>query len=457
MTSPTRNPWQAAAATRRERHDRTLGIPPREISMWPGRGPAPGRPHAADHLVAQVIGDLHSHTTPTPAAIIPATLATVLTDVAEGVHNRRGAEQRAHIDTVAARHHLNPADVQRHAAAIGHMIIRSVGGRRQQAESGRAGYNARRGANLPLAVEIHLARGHLAEVQAHTPPDLPRLWILANGLTHAVPAADLLRIPATSHGPGSRILPHHRDLVGWAGVRDAVHHLHGLLHAAQEGRRWIHHGMRDTPDAVAYAIGVLHLTDPIVAAELAANGPATLDAADLRAVTRALPVPRSIVDLSDQALKAVCDRNGWLLGTADEHTQRTLLERRADLTTNLDTLRRQVAAGDTAALTKALLAQAPTDHHLDDAAWPKNHARPEQQQLDTYLRIASTQALKEFAGITISPPGSRADAIAARWPHRILRHTLTFPLGPSEEHPTFSVDATVPTPDAATTGIEMDF
>ncbi|WP_261571382.1 hypothetical protein, partial [Frankia gtarii] len=139
-----------------------------------------------------------------------------------------------------------------------------------------------------------------------------------------------------------------RDLVGWQGLPAAVEHLTAVLTASREGRHWIRHNLSHDPEAIGRAIGVLHLTHPDVARKLAATGPHRLDPTDLRAVTRSLrPFSDRITDLSDTALTAVCERNGWLLGHPEEHHHRLLLDDYLTRTVDdLPALRRRLATAD---------------------------------------------------------------------------------------------------------------
>uniref|UniRef100_UPI001EF4A009 hypothetical protein n=1 Tax=Frankia sp. Cj3 TaxID=2880976 RepID=UPI001EF4A009 len=255
------------------------------------------------------------------------------------------------------------------------------------------------------------------------------------------------------HGPLAAIRPEHRDLIAWDGVTRATDHLHHTVAAAIRGRRWLAHA-RPTPDTTALAIGVLHLTHPATAAQLVTGG--ATGHAGLTTIHRLidrLPCPTDLTGLSDQALKAACDRNGWLLGTAEEHTQRRIVERH--ISTGLDdTIRRRLADGDTTALAGALLAHAPTDADLDHAVGGLDPVDLDQQQRLQFLTAASGEALRRFAGLTLRPHTSRAEAIAGRFPERPLRHLLTVSapqLVPdrSVEAPTASVIGSRPAPELA--------
>uniref|UniRef100_UPI002AD46474 hypothetical protein n=1 Tax=Frankia sp. Cr1 TaxID=3073931 RepID=UPI002AD46474 len=383
--------------------------------------------------------------------ILTDPIVAALTDVAAGVYGLPAGAQNQHIDTVAGNHRLDRDVLRDLARDIGTVVARSTRRRSDPTATGRPSYNALAGANLTLAVETHLARATLADLAHYSTPDMPRLWILANGLVHAVPPGDLLTVPATSHGPlARRILPTHDDLVGWKGVSDAVGHLDAILVTAQTGRAWIDRGMVTSREAVGRAIGIIDLTQPAVSYELAAAGPHTLAAGDIRDAVRGLPVPASVTDLSDQALKAACDRAGWLLGTADEHTQQIIVNRaiRAGLT---DDIRTRLAAGDTTALATALRTSAPADDYLDKAAWPNSLYPADHAQITAYLGAASRHALWHFAGARLPDPPGRAEAIAARFPDQALRRQLVTTADQLRPDPPRPADAAGPE------GPDLDF
>jgi hypothetical protein len=136
-----------------------------------------------------------------------------------------------------------------------------------------------------------------------------------------------------------------------------------------------------------------------------------------------LPAVESVGELSDGALKAVCDRNGWLLGTADERTYRELVERH--ITSALDDdVRADLAAGDTTTLTAALTTHAPSDQDLDQAAWRHDPPAARAVQSRQLLDLSSREAIHRFAGLQIEPRPSRAAALLARFPDRVSQRGL---------------------------------
>jgi hypothetical protein len=176
---------------------------------------------------------------------------------------------------------------------------------------GRPALNRLRTANLHLAADVLLARTTLAAARAYSDPDLPRLWIFANGLHHAVPAEILTTIPARSHGPIAQLIPTHDDLTAWPGIRNAVEHLQVTVDAARQGRQWLT-GRRarmrttsmDRHRRHLIALGVLHLTHPSTAPEILLHQPTRPDPDVLRQIVATLPPITSILDLSDPALKS---------------------------------------------------------------------------------------------------------------------------------------------------------
>jgi hypothetical protein len=67
------------------------------------------------------------------------------------------------------------------------------------------------------------------------------------------------------------------------------------------------------------------LTEPTLAATMARHGPGQVTLP--RARLAAGPTPTGVLDLSDAALKAMCDQTSWLLGSPSERTQRELVQR----------------------------------------------------------------------------------------------------------------------------------
>ncbi len=125
-----------------------------------------------------------------------------------------------------------------------------------------------------------------------------------------------------------------------------------------------------------------------------------------------------IATLTDEALKAVCDRNGWLYGTADERTSREIVER------HLPRGHPHSADGDVATLTANAIGRTPDDAALDQATW-RDHPPPvEPAQTRQLLDLAAREALHRFAGFEITPRTSRAEALAGRNPDRLARISL---------------------------------
>ena len=258
-------------------------------------------------------------------------------------------------------------------------------------------------ARIEPAVQLFLAREHARHDQASSDPDLPRLWLLANGLAHGVPAAVMRRVPARSSGPAARIIPAHDDLIGWDGIGAAVTHLRHIVTAAAHGDRWLRAAAPTSPDELALAVGVISLAQPAAAAALARRGPTRLRHLNLTDLAEA--PPRGVLDLSDAALKAVCDRNGWLLGSPAERTARELLERPA--THNPDARRDDIA--------------------LDAAAYRKNPPAADVTAAQRLLREAGREALRRFAGIEPPLRACVQDAIAHRFPARTQTADLRQP------------------------------
>ncbi|WP_322779380.1 hypothetical protein [Frankia sp. Cas4] len=442
-----RSPWPGRPSRGPTvRHDRTQGIPPRPVSLWPEHTPETVTDRRRQGVAT--LADLRQLTPPAPPAVgIPIqVLITALIEAAPAVHDQPPRRQHTVLDETAARHHLDPDEFASLAGDVGTVIARARPPSGPQATRGKASLNALHAANLPCATETALARAHLRWAATIATPDLPRLWMTINGITNGIPAPVMLTVPATTHGPIATIQPTRDDLIGWYGIRDAVHHLDATVHAAADGRRWV---TTATPgrENVLLALGLLDLTHPAAAAELARTGPTHLHLADIRSLLDRLPTPAGPADLSDAALKAVSDRNHWLIGTPDERTHRELVERH--LPTALDdTVRARLAAGDTTTLAAALHAVAPTDTDLDRHVW-----RTEPRALDAVhtrqlLNETSREALERFADWQIHPHPSRAAALAARFPDRAIRRGLA--LTPDQlTRPDLDIAASVPAAPAA--------
>jgi len=429
---PAHLPWAAHPVTPHDRHDRTLGIPPRHISMWPDVPAALDNHATPRERLAAVLNDLrHLPTPPASLAIDPDVLARVLAELAPQVHRRPPSICARIITDAARRHRLPPDELSALARGVGQMIAQSTH-RAGRAGAGEPALNALLGADLRVAAELHLARTKLVHAAALSDPDLPRLWILANALTHAVPAEIILAVPARSHGPVARLHPEHDDLVRWPGIRDAVAHLDATLQTIQTGHDWLATAA-DTPANRLLALGVLDLTHPAAATRLAA-APTTADLDSTRAILRGGRLPQTIVDLTDPALKAVCDRNGWLHGTADERTSRELVERRtpSDPDTRVRLARTHLPT------IPGIVADTPSDPQLDRATWRDNPPTPDSSHRRQLLNAASREALHRFAHHDIHPHPTRAAALAARYPNRIAHHALRTPaahLAPPHEFP----------------------
>jgi hypothetical protein len=419
-----RSPWTGTASRpgRSARHDRTEGIPPRTLSMWPNHTPPPPADAAERRRRAnRITRDLETlPPPPAPALATAPGLTAALAQIARAVHDQPPGRQRRAIDKAARDHRVDPDLLMRVAAGVGTLITRSRGP--DPARHGRPSLNALHDANIPLALDTYLARAQLRHSRLFSDPDLPRLWMTVNGLTHAVPANVLLTIPATNHGPIATVRPTRDDLVGWHGIHDALHELDAVVTAAAEGRSWLAGTTRrQSADDALLAVGIMNLTHPVLAAELARDSAATVSLADIRRLAGRLPAPVHPIHLSDAAVKAHCDRAGYLLGTPDERTHRELIERHLPPAVTRH-VRARLAAGDTTALTQALRAVAPTDSDLDRHVWRHNPPQPGAVHLRHLLGEASREALRRFAGHDIHPHPSRAVALLARYPERTL-HT----------------------------------
>ncbi|ONH60458.1 hypothetical protein CcI49_11555 [Frankia sp. CcI49] len=425
-----RTPWTGRRPRRvgaEAQHDRTLGIE-RTQTLWPDHTPPGPLPRHEQHRrAAEIIDDLRGlprPPSPLPAARRPALIAA-LTDVAARAYNQPPREQLAVLRQAAAQHRVDPGQLAKLAVDVGTLIARAGYPARirpgQRPGRGKPSLNALHGANLPLALDTHLARTHLRWASTTSDPDLPRLWILANGLTHGVPAHTMLTVPATVQGPAARLKPTRDDLIGWYAIQDAVGELDAAVRTAAEGRRWLATAGagRGHRDDVLLGLGILDITHPGLASALALRGPGTVRMAELRRHAERLPVPAHFLDLSDVALKAVCDRNGWLLGTPDERQAREIVERGLpDALT--DTVRAQLADCDITALARSVTDVAPTDQDLDRRHWRWDPAASDAVQVRQLLGEASREAHARFAGWNIEPRPTRAAALLARFPERAV-------------------------------------
>jgi hypothetical protein len=361
----------------------------------------------------------------------------LLTEIAPSVYGRNEAAQRAQVADAARRRGIDPATAVELAGGVGSLIAQTTH-RKPGTRIGAARFNMLADAQLPDAVELFLARDQIRQAQAHSDPDLPRLWMLANGLTHGTPVAIMRQVPARSVGPAERIVPLHDDLIDWRGMRRAVEHMTATVSAAAEGRRWLDRTARlDGGNDAALAVGVVSLTDPKAAAALARHGLAHVTIQ--RARIAAGDPPAGVLDLSDRALKAMCDRNGWLLGSPSERTQRELVQRCLPATAG-DTLRRRLAAGDADALEHSAVAGADNDANLDRRAFRKNPPAPDVAATHSLMRAAGAEALSRFAGFDAQPRSSYAEAFAHRFPAQLSRG----PLAESDPHHLLQSDGVAP-------------
>ena len=415
-------PWGSTRhVTTHDRFDRTLGIPERAVSMWPLEalplGPAdPTRR-------AQLICDELLAETPAERAWPDAERSlALLREIAGDVYGRDAQVQLSRVASTARRFYVDPAVAIELAGGVG-ALVAQTSHRPSPDVPGAARLNVLAGARLPEALQLFLARDQIRQAQAVSDPDLPRLWILANGLAHGTPVAVMRSVPARSFGPAARVVPLHDDLLDWRGMSVAVQHMTATVAAAAEGHRWLDRLNRlDGPDAAAVAVGVVALTQPTAAAELARRGLAHLSID--RARDAAGPAPTGILDLTDRALKAVCDRNGWLIGSTSERTQRELVQRTTPV--HDGELRRRLAAGEPDAV-GASVAGAADDATLDRRAFRKNPPAPDVAATQTLLRAASIEALSRFAGFDVQPRAGFAEAFAHRFPAQLTRGPLAEP------------------------------
>ena len=154
--------------------------------------------------------------------------------------------------------------------------------------------------------------------------------------------------------------------MNWSGVRVAIAQMVATVDAAAEGQRWIRQSSArfDGP----LALGVLHLTQPRAAEQLVLDAPAHWHRERIGAL---LPNtgPGRVTDLSDAALKAMCDRNGWLLGTSDERTMREVVERQIRRAASRPEGRAALASGDLAGFGDAVAHVTPSLEDLERHVW----------------------------------------------------------------------------------------
>ncbi|PLS75693.1 MAG: hypothetical protein CYG61_06115 [Actinobacteria bacterium] len=414
-------PWgDGRPVTTHDRFDRTLGIPDRATPMWPATGLSFHEPGVSATARAEAICDVLC-VRPLPTWRWPRlpTATALLREAAPDLYRRPPTVQAAVVAAAARHHGVEPTTAWDLAVGVGALVAQTTH-RQSSPAPGAPSLNALAGADLDAATELFLARDRLRLAQQLSDPDLPRLWILANGLAHGVPPEIIWRVPARSVGAIAQVVPTHDDLVGWAGVRPAVEHLRDVVRAAVEGRRWLEAGHRGDLDERVLALGVVGLTRPATAMQLALCGLRRLGFDQLREV--AGPAPGGVLDLSDAALKAVCDRNGWLTGVASERTQRELVER-VGPAVEPEVLRASLADGDPGAL-EAFSASAPSDHLLDVGAFRKNPSSAEADAAHRLLTEGGREALRRFAGVEPPHRASLAEALAHRFPERCGRDVL---------------------------------
>jgi hypothetical protein len=408
---PGRDPGRPVWGTTRhvtahDRFDRTLGIPERDTPMWHVVAPPLELAGTTPPRRAELICDTLVAGSPSWAWPAPATCVALLVDAAPSLPGRDPALQAAALAAAARRHHVDPATARALAVGVGSLLAQTTH-RAAPTEPGAASLNLLCGARLDSATALFLARQRARHDQRLSDPDLPRLWILANGLAHGVPAAVLRREPARSVGPAARLVPVHEDLVGWDGIGAAVTHLRDVVRAAVAGQRWLAQHPPHGGDELALAVGVVALTRPTAAAQLARAGPARLDPDAVRAATGA--PPSGVLELSDEALKGVCDRNGWLLGSPSERTIRELAERG-----------RPGPGADAA---------------LDATAYRHNPPAPDVIAAQRLVGEAGREALRLFAGVDPPQRPTLTDALAHRFPARATRDQLRSP-EPAQLRPT---------------------
>jgi len=403
-------PWGTTRhVSAHDRYDRTLGIPERDIPMWTlPAGQLDFTPGSAAERARAICDDLAAERVPAWRWPELRHAVAMLADAAPALAGRDPTTQATILAAAAHRHRLDPTTGRDLAVGVGSLIAQTAhqpGG----ALSGAASLNLLAGARLDAATQLFLARERLRLAQTRSDPDLPRLWILANGLNHGLPAHVMRRVPARSFGPAAQIAPAHDDLLRWGGLGPAVRHLRDVVAAAAEGRRWLRATRRAGLDELALAVGVIGLTRPATATQLALWGPARLSMEALAEL--AGPGPDDVVGLSDVALKGVCDRNGWLTGSPAERTMRELVERAAVPAG----LRAELAAGRTDSIGRRSV----DDATLDAAAFRKNPPAPDVAAAERLLGEAGREALRHFAGVEPPWRPTFADAVAHRFPDRV--------------------------------------
>jgi len=417
---PGAAPWGSTRhVTAHDRYDRTLGIPPRSQPMWPpetlplGPGDPAGRAQA---LCDEILGEAHGP----PAWPPPERALPLLHDIAGAVYGAPTDTQRTLVYRIAAAHHVDGNVAWQLAGGVGAVVAQSAH-RAADTVPGAPRLNILADANLAEALQLFAARDHIRQLQANSDPDLPRLWMLANGLAHGTPLHIMRTVPARTTGPAAAIAPLRDDLVDWHGMRVAVQHMRATVAAAGAGHRWLRGAERLDGDDAALAVGVISLTDPKTAATLARLGLRHVTAE--RANTALSDPPAGVLDLSDSALKAICDRNGWLLGAPSERTQRELVQRSipADAA---DTLRVDLAAGQGGTLPQIVADNGPDDADLDRRAYRKNPPSPDVTATTVAVRAGALEALRRFAGLDYQPRAGIADALVHRFPAQFTRAPL---------------------------------
>ncbi len=288
---PGESPWEARRITMHDRFDRTLGIPDRTVTMWPSGTPPGGTP--GDRAAALCQELLRQDRGPRAWPEHTRALA-VLEDIADSVYARTPRAQDERISQAAGRYDIHAATARDLATGVGGLIARTTH-RKGPTVPGLASLNLLSGAQLDDALHLFLARDQIRQAQALSDPDLPRLWILANGLEHGVSVEVMRKVPAMSVGPAAAIIESHDDLLGWDGMATAVQHMAATVRAAAEGHRWLRTlSQLATADDRALAVGVISLTQPGLAARLTRPGGGQLTLEQALWATRTPPtgVPR---------------------------------------------------------------------------------------------------------------------------------------------------------------------